>query len=161
MSRRRQIAMTQAEIDAYLAAQLTMIVVSNGPDGYPHPMPMHFCVEADRAIAMTTYARSQKVRNLERDPRATLLVESGSAYEALRSVLVYASAEIVTDDEATAACMAACRQHSNAVRGIVTSAEDDRTFAAAAARRAAKRLVLRFRPDRYVSWDHAKLGGIY
>ena len=46
MSRRQQIAMSPPEIADYLASQLTVIVVSNGRDGYPHPMPMHFCVEA-------------------------------------------------------------------------------------------------------------------
>ena len=47
-----------------------------GPRGWPHSMPMWFTVR-DGEIWVWTYAKSQKVKNLERDPRATLLVETG------------------------------------------------------------------------------------
>ncbi len=161
MSRRAQIAMTPAEVDNYLAAQLTIIIISNGRDGYPHPMPMHFCVNADRSVAMTTYRKSQKVYNLRRDPRAALLVESGENYEELRSVLVRAQAEIIDDHAATLACMHACRAHSNAVRGITPEATEDEAFLSGATRRAEKRLVLKFQPQTTISWDHSKLGGRY
>jgi len=161
MSRRQQIAMTEAEIDAYLAEQLTVIVVSNGSDGYPHPMPMHFCVEAPRTITMTTYRKSQKVKNLLRDPRASLLIESGREYAELRSLLLRARTEIVDDHAATMACMRACRAHSNAARRSAPGAEETAAFEASLARRAEKRLVLRFHPENAISWDHRKLGGRY
>jgi nitroimidazol reductase NimA-like FMN-containing flavoprotein (pyridoxamine 5'-phosphate oxidase superfamily) len=161
MSRRQLIAMTETEIDAYLAEQLTVIVVSNGRDGFPHPMPMHFCVEAPRTIAMTTYRKSQKVQNLLRDPRASLLIESGREYAELRSLLLRANTEIVDDHAATMACMRACRAHSNAARGTSPGAEGTAAFEASLARRAEKRLVLRFHPETTISWDHRKLDGRY
>lgn len=161
MSRRDQIAMTADEIGAYLAGQLTIIVISNGHHGFPHPMPMHFCVYDDGAIGMTTYKKSQKVHNLRRDPRASLLVESGEDYAELRSVLIYADTEIIDDTEATIACMAACREHSNGARSIRSDADTDAEFLRTAAERAKKRLVLKFHPESIVSWDHAKLGGRY
>jgi general stress protein 26 len=49
-------------------------------------------------IAFWTYARSQKVRNLERDPRISCLVETGDDYFALRGVSVTGEAELVRDD---------------------------------------------------------------
>ena len=161
MSRRSQIAMSEEEVAAYLRSQITIIIVSNGGDGYPHPMPMHFCLEPDGAIAMTTYRKSQKVMNYRRDPRASLLVESGEEYEELRSVLIYARAEVIDDLEATRACMIACRAHSNGTRGIVPDAAEDARFADGAGRTASKRVVLKFHPQRTISWDHAKLQGQY
>jgi nitroimidazol reductase NimA-like FMN-containing flavoprotein (pyridoxamine 5'-phosphate oxidase superfamily) len=161
MSRRQQIAMNPQEIADYLASQLTVIVVSNGRDGYPHPMPMHFCVEPGGSVAMTTYRKSQKVLNCRRDPHVALLVESGADYAELRGLLIRARAEIVDDHAATVACMLASRAHSNAVRGIVTDAAADAAFAASVVRRAEKRLVLRCHAEDYVSWDHRKLGGVY
>ncbi|MGE0483971.1 MAG: pyridoxamine 5'-phosphate oxidase family protein [Gammaproteobacteria bacterium] len=161
MSRRQQIAMSPAEIAAYLASQLTVVVVSNGRDGYPHPMPMHFCVEDGGVVAMSTYRKSQKVLNCRRDPRTTLLVESGEDYAELRGLVIYARGEIVDDHAATVACMKASRAHSNAIRGIRPDADADAAFADSVIRRAEKRLVLRFHPQRCVSWDHRKLGGVY
>ncbi|MGB1883134.1 MAG: pyridoxamine 5'-phosphate oxidase family protein [Gammaproteobacteria bacterium] len=161
MSRREQIVMTAAEIDRYLDSQLTVIVISNGSTGYPHPMPMHFCVYPDRAIGMTTYRKSQKVLNFQRDPKATLLVESGEHYEELRSVLIYARTEIIDDRDQTAECMQACRRHSNGARGNASTPAEDAEFAEISLRRAEKRLVLKFHPEQYISWDHGKLDGVY
>lgn len=161
MSRRQIIAMTEDEVARYIASQLTIIVVSNGPGGFPHPMPMHFCVEDDGCIAMTTYRKSQKVLNLQRDPRATLLIESGVRYEELRSVVIHAQTEIIDDRDATLACMLACRKHSDAARGDGAASVDDASFRAGAEKRATKRLVLKFHAQQTMSWDHAKLGGVY
>ena len=77
MSRRDQIRMTEDELRDFVANARTIIVNSIGVDGVPHPMPMWFAVEDDGAIVMTTFRRSQKVKNLERDPRVSLLVEDG------------------------------------------------------------------------------------
>ena len=78
MSRRDQIRMTDAELAAFLDAQRTVIAATNGRDGWPHLMPLWFTVR-DGELWSWTYAKSQKVRNLERDPRVTLQVEAGSS----------------------------------------------------------------------------------
>ena len=46
-----------------------------------------------------TYAASQKVRNLERDPRATLEVEAGELYPELRGVMLECEVRIHRDPE--------------------------------------------------------------
>ena len=69
MSRRDQIRMSEDEIRSFLAERKTLILTSNGPDGFPHPMPMWYVLEPDGAIRMTTYSRSQKVLNLRRDAK--------------------------------------------------------------------------------------------
>ena len=63
-----------------------MILCSIGATGVPHPMPMWFGIEPDGAIVMTTFTKSQKIRNLERDPRVSLLVEAGEEYAELQGV---------------------------------------------------------------------------
>ena len=79
-SRRELIQMTEDEQRAFLAEQKTVSIVSNGANGYPHPMPMWFTADPDGTVRMTTFRKSQKVMNVKRDPKVTLLVEDGSAY---------------------------------------------------------------------------------
>ena len=80
MSRRDQIRMPEAELAAFLDEQRTVIVATNGRDGWPHLMPLWYTVR-DGELWSWTYARSQKVRNLERDARATVQVEAGEQYQ--------------------------------------------------------------------------------
>ena len=99
MSRRDQIRMTDAERDKYLAEAQTIIICSIGPGGFPHPMPMWFGMESDGNVVMTTFTKSQKIKNIERDPRVSLLAETGTAYAELRGVVIYGKAELVRDKE--------------------------------------------------------------
>ena len=116
-SRRELIAMSSDEIAAYLAAQQRLIVVSNGPGGFPHPMPMNFGIDEHGRLVILSFAKSQKVRNLERDPRASLLVESGSSYHQLKSVIVYALAEVIPQGEEFERCRTAFARKTQTVAG--------------------------------------------
>lgn len=155
-SRRELIALSAGEIQAFLEQQKTLIIVSNGPEGYPHPMPMWFYTDPQGCIYCTTFAKAQKVLNWRRDPRASLLVESGEEYAELKSVLIYAQAEVV--DDADAVCDALV---NISTKGQQPSAQQREALRGQLADTAAKRVLLKFTPQRYVSWDHAKLGGRY
>jgi len=153
MSRRDQIRMTDGELREFLAGSHTVILCSNGPNGHPHPMPMWFVLDTDPlAIRMTTYSRSQKVRNLERDPRVALLAEAGEAYEELRGAVLYGRAEVIRDVERvidTLIDVGGRGERTNSqVRDMMRST-------------ASKRVLIRLVPERIVSWNHAKLGGVY
>jgi nitroimidazol reductase NimA-like FMN-containing flavoprotein (pyridoxamine 5'-phosphate oxidase superfamily) len=154
-SRRKLIAMTLEEIRVYLASQPRLIVVSNGPNGLPHPVPMNFITDEKDRFIVTSFRDSQKVRNLERDPRAALLVESGFAYEELKSVIAYANAEIITDPELMHQNMRRMggKEQPRIIPGSPMAAQIRASLA--------KRVVIRFTPFKYVSWDHSKLGGLY
>lgn len=154
-SRRDLIRMTPEEVRAYLLSQRRIILVTNGLDGMPHPVPMNYGVDDEGRILITSFAKAQKVRNLERDPRATLLVESGATYAELKSVIAYADAEIVTDPDAIAAGMARINADAQ-LSGSISGAMSEQVRASIA-----KRVLLRFTPFRTVSWDHAKLGAFY
>src|SRR3954453_8218915 len=97
-SRRDQITLSEAEQAELLDSERVVVVSSIGPRGWPHSMPLWFVVR-DGEIWVWTYAKSQKVRNLERDPRATVLVETGTEYVELRGMMVEAEAEIHRDGE--------------------------------------------------------------
>ncbi len=154
-SRRETIAMTPQELRAYLAAQTRIIIVTNGPGGMPHPVPMNYGLDDAGRVIITTFAKSQKVRNLERDPRATLLVESGEAYRELKSAILHCDAEIIREPAEIARNTALVRAGA-AMAGSLSSAMSDQVRASLA-----KRAVVRFTPFRVASWDHAKLGGFY
>ena len=155
-SRRELIALSDEEIAEYLGTQKTLIIVSNGKDGYPHPMPMWFCVDDAGALYCTTFRKSQKVLNFQRDPRSALLVESGEEYAELKSVLVYADAEVIDDYETVVDTLVGINS-----KGAELSDEQREKLRGAVAKTAEKRVALKFVPKQYVTWDHAKLGGKY
>lgn len=154
-SRREIVAMAPHDVQAYLASQRRVILVTNGPDGMPHPLPMNYGIDDQGRLLLTSFARSQKVRNLERDPRASLLVESGETYAELKAVILYAEAEIVREQDQVAMLM----RQIQAAQPLATSIDDAMSGQVRAS--VAKRVVLRFTPYRTVSWDHGKLGGKY
>lgn len=148
---RAQIEMTQEETHAYLISQRRLILVSNGPNGYPHPVPMNFMIDSSRRIVVSTFRKSQKVKNLLRDPRAALLVESGFTYGELKSVLAYATAQILDSETEVITTMSAMLARAISLGGVKASA-CEQVLASAP-----KRVVLRFTPHRYITWDHSKL----
>jgi PPOX class probable F420-dependent enzyme len=149
MSTRERIKMSEEERLAFLDEELTVIVSSFGPRGWPHSMPMWFVVRAVE-VWMWTYRSSQKVRNLERDPRATLLVETGTTYDQLRGVMIEAEAELIDDFDTV---LALGRELGGRYMGGAEGPEVEEALA----KQARKRVGIRFRPQRVVSWDHRKL----
>jgi len=100
LSRRAQIRMSDQETREFLEQSQTIILCTIGKNGVPHPMPMWFGLEEDGAVVMTTFSKSQKIRNLERDPRVSLLAEAGGVYSELRAIILYGQAELDSDTEA-------------------------------------------------------------
>lgn len=150
-SRRAQIEMDEGEVRAFLGEQLTMQVATNGPRGLPHVVPLWFVPDGLEVIGWT-FAKSQKAKNLERDPRATIGIEEGVEYQELRGVMLECDVELERDTEKVA------RVGELLVDRYGGGAEEMKEFFRA---QAPKRVGLRFRPTRIASWDHRKLGGGY
>lgn len=155
-SRRNSIELTAEETREFLDSHKTVIIVSNGKDGYPHPMPMWFYVDDEGCVYCTTFGKSQKILNWRRDPKATLLVESGTEYAQLKGVVIYARAEVIEDLDTAIDTLVKIN-----TRGTTIDATQRQALTAAVSKTAAKRAVIKFHPERYVSWDHSKLGGRY
>ena len=119
-------------------------------------MPMWFNRDQDGALYCTTFGKSQKVLNWRRDPKATLLVESGEEYAELKGVMIFATCEIIDDHDEIIDTLVAVNA---AGRELDAAAREE--LRGSVMRSAAKRVLLKFIPERYVSWDHAKLGGRY
>jgi len=149
VSRRDQIRLTPDEQAALLTAQRTVICATRGVRGWPHLMPLWY-VMRDGELWAWTYARSQKVRNLERDPRATLQIEAGATYDQLRGVMIEARTELHRDPQAVSGLGTELLARYSA--GAITP-----EIEAAVAAQAPKRVAMRFVPERTVSWDHRKL----
>jgi PPOX class probable F420-dependent enzyme len=149
VSRRAEIAMTPEEVAAFLAEQRTVTCATLGRDGWPHLMPLWYVVRGGELWSWT-YAKSQKVRNLERDPRCTLQVEAGTAYGELRGVMLKVECAIHREPDAVAAL-----GEEIAVRYGGAALDD--AARAYVARQAAKRVALQFRPRASATWDHRKL----
>ena len=162
MSRRDQIVMTAAEAAAFLEEGRTVTCATIMRDGRPHLMPLWYVLRGPRPTSAGTgdelwawtYAKSQKVRNLERDRRCTLQVEAGVAYGELRGVMLDCDAVIHRDLDVVAPLGAE-------IAGRFGGADLTPELEAAMRRQAAKRVGLQFRERRRVTWNHRKLGGTY
>ena len=167
MSRREQIRMSEEEAAAFLAEERTVTCATFGPRGWPHLMPLWYVLrepsngERGARIWSWTYAASQKVRNLERDARATLQVEAGESYEQLRGVMLECEAVIHRDTPGVAALGREIFSRYASPRGGPPAAQLPDQVAAMVERQAAKRVALEFVELRRASWDHRKLGGVY
>ncbi len=153
MSRRDQITLSTQEVATFLDEQRVVICATNGPRGFPHLMPLFYTVR-DGNVWAWTYAKSQKVKNLERDARVTLQVETGEQYHELRGVMIEARAKVHRDLETVAGFGA---ELANRYAGAALGPEGLEVVR----RQASKRVALEFVAERVASWDHGKLGGVY
>lgn len=153
MSRRELIRMTDDEVAAYLASQRDLQVASINADGSPHLVTMWFTV-LDRDICFWTYGRSQKIVNLQRDPRVTVLCADGADYGELRGVTISGRAVIQEDRDPV-------NEIGEAVFEKYWGPINDEATREGVRAMGAKRFGVRITPERTVSWDHTKLEGLY
>jgi PPOX class probable F420-dependent enzyme len=151
-SRRDAIKMSDDEIHAFLEAGRDLQVASINDDGTPHLVTMWFAMR-DGKVAFWTYAKSQKVVNLRRDPRLSVLVATGDVYEQLKGVSIIGRAEVVDDpDEVLGYGKAVYERYWGPLND--TALEGVKAMSA-------KRVVIVVKPEKILSWDHSKLGGAY
>jgi Pyridoxamine 5'-phosphate oxidase len=165
-SRRAAIEMTEDEVRLFVQEQMVMQCATVGPRGFPHLVPLWYVPEWTPHPAQAaeppasgvgligwTYAKSQKARNLERDPRATVGMEEGVQYDQLRGVTFECDVDLEREPD---------RVEGYGLRLFERYAgELTDEIRAMVATQAQKRVGLRFRPERAISWDHRKLGGVY
>ncbi|HEX3561435.1 MAG TPA: pyridoxamine 5'-phosphate oxidase family protein [Solirubrobacterales bacterium] len=154
-SRRDQIKLSDSEQRELLDTERVVVISSIGPRGWPHMMPLWY-VPRDGEIWVWTFAKSQKVKNLERNPRAALLIETGFEYGELRGIQIEAEAELIRDiDPIVEFAKELTIRYSEGIESV----EGDAVAALQA--QAPKRVAIHFHPRRVATWDHRKLGGVY
>jgi len=167
VSRREQIKMSEAELAAFLGEERTVTCATVGPRGWPHLMPLWYVLREPPAGApgprlwAWTYAASQKARNVERDPRATLQVEAGEEYQELRGVMFECDVVVHRDVESVKALGHEIFARYAAPRGQPPAPELPAEVGAMVDKQALKRVALEFVERRRASWDHRKLSGTY
>ncbi len=150
--------MSGAELAAFLDEERTVICATNGQDGFPHLMPLWY-VTRDADLWAWTFTKSQKVRNLERDPRATLQVEAGSEYPELRGAMLRCDVTLHRDSDLVAAF--GLELFARYAAGEVGDHMPANVRAMVLAQ-APKRVALQCSARSVASWDHRKLGaGVY
>jgi PPOX class probable F420-dependent enzyme len=141
--------MTEAEVWSFLADHRRVQVCTNGPDGWPHVVPMSYYMD-DGAVFLWTDGDSRKIRNLRADDRISLLVEEGSGIEDFRAVQIRGRAELIEDHDASA------RIGTKLFERHAGSALDEAGLAYVDSL-AHLRTGVRVVPGPIVSWDHRKM----
>ena len=149
VKQRDVIKMTEPEVDAFLEAGRTMSFATMNHDDTIHVVAMWYGF-LEGAIAFETKAKSQKVRNLLRNPTITCMVEDGDKYEELRGVELVGKAEIIDDPARMFELGISVFER---YQGPYT--EEMKPFVEIMLN---KRVVVKVKVDRVVSWDHRKLG---
>src|SRR5690606_14567238 len=100
------------------------------------------------------FGKSQKVLNLRRDPKISVMLEAGKGYAELKGLVIEGTGTILEDTPFTAKVMGLVGQKYNGIPAPTETPE-------AALKVASKRVVIRIDPVDIYSWDHSKLGGRY
>lgn len=156
---RKDITMSDEEFEEFLREGRVIQVASNGPDGFPHVAPMWYFVE-DGNVVFRSYSKSQKMVNLTRDPRVTLLLETGDAYAELRGVIIKGRARLDADPARVLAAYGTLSA-KYAFFGDEPVPLQGAALESAFGRAASKNTLAVVVPERVVTWDHTKLGGAY
>lgn len=150
MSTRNVIRMSDEEVAAFLREPHTLSLATLRASGHPHVVAVWYGF-VDGDVGFFTYRGAQKTRNLERDPRLTLMAERGETYEDLRGVSLEGRGEFIEDEQQRVEL-----GYSTTERYEGELTDEDRARIRA---NIGKRLAVRVRVDRVVSWDHRKLAG--
>jgi PPOX class probable F420-dependent enzyme len=150
---RQSVRLSDAEIAEFLASNMKVQIGTLDASGGPHLTTLYYVLDEGR-IAFWTYASSQKVVNLRRDPRIACLVETGDAYFDLRGVSIRGRARILDDFDEIKAL--GTRVATVMAGGVDLGTEGE----ALVAYQATKRVGIIVEPDKVASWDHGKLAAL-
>jgi PPOX class probable F420-dependent enzyme len=156
---RKDITMTEDELQSFLQDGHTLQVATIGKRGTPHLAPLWYVVD-DGKVVFRSFTKSQKIVNLMRDPRLTVLVEAGLEYAELRGVMIEGEGRLVTDRDYVLEIYGRLAGRYSMV-GNAPQQLDPAALEAAFGRYAEKNTAVVVEPSRIVTWDHRKLGGAY
>jgi PPOX class probable F420-dependent enzyme len=151
--RRELVTMSEEEMWTFIESQKSIQVATIGRDGSPHLVPLWFAID-DGEIILETFSKSQKIKNLERDDRISVLLEDGGSYPELKGVSIRGRAELIRDHD---------RVHEMHLDIIMRNQPGIERDALAEATRAMvpKKTIIKIKAEQVMSWDHSKLDGIY
>lgn len=134
---------TSEELDAFLSEALIAKICTHNDDGNIHIAPLYFLYE-NGDILLGTQAVTRKVRNIQRNPNVTLLIDNPN--RPFKGVIIYGKAEMETE---------------NIIEKRVSifnkyMAPDGATWYASALAGKWQPAVIRVKPDQIISFDYSK-----
>ena len=157
---RKDITMNEAEIQQFLSSGAKVLQVATlGKDGSPHLAPMWFVMD-DGKVVFRSFTKSQKIVNLMRDPRITVLAEAGDTYAELQGVMIKGTAGLITEPDYVLKIYGGLAARYPMV-GDAPVDLDAESLETAFGRFAPKNTAVIVEPTKITSWDHTKLGGAY
>jgi len=136
--------MSREEADAFLDAKPGWIALTTlGPDGFPHTVPLGYFRMGDE-VCLGTMEGTRKVRNVDREPRVSLMLETGQAGRELKGLLIQGEAEVVREPGE----MLRLKREAARQRGVPEDQMPDRVMDDA--------VFIRVRRVREISWDYGK-----
>lgn len=159
MAIKRELALTAEEQDRILSEEWNMRISTVSPSGRINATPLWFVWHGG---VIWAYCRGQKVHNMRRDPRCTVLVDRAEQFRELQGIMIQGDARILEDTEAEAADpdLAEVRRNYGVKYhgGHGEDATGDPEPMAASARGSSWRWVA-ITPTHTVTWDNTKLPG--
>ena len=152
MSLRNKIKMSEKELSTFLQKQISLQIGTINKDGSPHLTTMWYFYDSENFI-FHTYTKSQKIINLQRDPRITLLTEAGSQYSDLQGIIVYGNAEIINGKDNLEEVV----RYMEIVGEKYIKDKDGAQYIEGMKLQAPKRSVVIVKPSKFISWDHTKI----
>jgi PPOX class probable F420-dependent enzyme len=140
--------LTDEEIKDWLAGPNIARLGTLNEDGAPRLTALWYLREADGSITLNTYEDNVHVRNIKRDPRVALLIDS--AEMPYRSVHFNGTAEVA---EEAAPAEEIARLYEGYLGGREAALDYGQQLTSAG-----KRVNVRFTPDRKRTIDFGKLG---
>jgi PPOX class probable F420-dependent enzyme len=157
---RKDISMSTDEVQAFLTSGSKVLQVATlGGDGAPHLAPMWFVMDQGKVV-FRSFAKSQKIVNLARDPRVTVLAESGHTYATLQGVMIRGRARLETDPAYVLEIYGRLTARYPFAGDTPIPLEGE-ALEQAFGTFAAKNTAVIVEPDHVASWDHTKLSGAY
>ena len=151
-SLRDKIKMSEEELSSFLQKQISLQIGTINKDGSPHLTTMWYFYDGESFI-FHTYTKSQKIINLKRDSRITLLTEAGSQYSDLQGIIVYGNAEIINGKDSLEEVI----RYMEMVGEKYVKDEDGSQYIEGMKLQAPKRSVVIVKPSKFISWDHTKI----
>ncbi len=156
---RKDITMTPEEIQEFLSGNTVLQVATVGKDGWPHVAPMWYVMDGERVV-FRSFTKSQKIVNLKRNPKLTVLVESGDDYSQLRGVMIRAEAQLIDDPDYVLSIYGGLAAKYPMINDQPVVLEGE-ALQNTLGRFATKNTAVVVEPIKVISWDHTKLGGAY
>ena len=151
--------MTPEEVQQFLSTNTVLEVSTVGADGWPHLAPMWYVMD-DGKVVFRSFTKSQKIVNLQRNPKLTVLVETGDDYSQLQGVMIKGTALLVTDPDYVLSIYGGLAAKYPMINDAPIELDTD-ALEAAFGRFASKNTAVVVEPMKTITWDHTKLGGGY